>query len=106
MRTHGRDGGQTVPLVAVALVVLALVAVLVADVGRKASDQAQARTAADAAALAGVRGSRPEAQAIAVANRATLTGYVETDEDVLVTVRVGDAQASARARLSLIDGPP
>ena len=106
MNRFGRDHGQTVPLVAVVLVTLALVAILVAQVGRKASEQAQARTAADAAALAGVRGSRPEAEAIASANRAVLTGYVETDDDVVVEVRVGDARASARARLSTIDGHP
>ncbi len=106
MKEHERDSGQTVPLVAVVLVTLALVAVLVARVGGKATEQAQARTAADAAALAGVRGSRSEAEAIAAANGAVLARYQETDGVVSVEVRVGDSRAAARAQLSLFDGPP
>jgi hypothetical protein len=106
MNDHDGDHGQTVPLVAVVLVALAMMAVLVARVGGKASEQAQARTAADAAALAGVRGSRPQADAIATANGAILSDYQEIGDDVVVTVHVGDAAATARARLTLVVGDP
>lgn len=57
----------------------------------------QARSAADAAALAGVTGGRAAAASIATANEATLVHWARDGRDVTVTVAVGDQVASARA---------
>lgn len=93
----GRDDGQAVPLIA-ALVVMA--GVLVLGLGALAGDvvdAARARSAADAAALAGIRGGRPAADALAGRNGAALTSWQQVGDDVVVTVRVGGATATARA---------
>ncbi len=60
-------------------------------------DGVQARTAADAAALASVRGGRTAALALATANGAELLAWQREGSAVVVTVRVGDATAAARA---------
>jgi shikimate kinase len=60
-------------------------------------DRQRARSAADAAALAGVSGGRPAAAAIAEANGAALVAWSQTGDDVLVTVMVGDQRVAARA---------
>ncbi len=92
--------GQALPLV---IGVVAVLAVLVAGLGWFAGslvDAAQARTAADAAALAGAVGGRAEAARLAAHNRAELVEYTEIGNDVVVTVRCGRATASARATAS------
>ncbi|MCB0968563.1 MAG: hypothetical protein KDB37_17155 [Ilumatobacter sp.] len=86
-------------LVAVAIttaVLLALVPV-VADLG----DRQRAQHAADAAALAGVSGGRSAASTLASANGGALVSFTERGDDVVVVVRVGDHDATARAT----DGP-
>jgi shikimate kinase len=60
-------------------------------------DRQRARSAADAAAVAGVSGGRPAAAAIAEANGAALVAWSQTGDEVLVTVMVGDQQVAARA---------
>jgi hypothetical protein len=60
-------------------------------------DGVEARTAADAAALASVRGGRPAALALATANGAELVAWARQGDEVIVTVRVGEATAVARA---------
>ncbi len=50
----GRDEGQALPLMAVVLMVAAVAVLLAAHLGGVVVDRARARTAADAAALAGV----------------------------------------------------
>jgi hypothetical protein len=91
------DQGQAVPLagalVAVAAVLVLGIGSLAGDVG----DAGRARSAADAAALAGVDGGRPRSAALAVANGATLVSWRRDGRDVEVRVRVGRATASARA---------
>jgi hypothetical protein len=84
--------------------VAAVMAVLVLALGRFAvtlTDGARARTAADAAALAGAGGGRAVAAEMARANGADLIDYQvisgERGTDVLVRVRVGQVTASARA---------
>jgi len=80
---------------------VAVVAVLIAGVGwfaRTTIDAARARTAADAAALAGaLTGSSSDASAAAQANGGTLESFVHVGADVIVSVRVGRAVRSARA---------
>ena len=91
------DRGQILPLAAGILVMAAVAMVLVVHLGRAATDRARARTAADAAALAGAADGRGAADAIAAANRAVIESYRELDDGVLLSVRVGDARATARA---------
>lgn len=97
-----RDRGSMlvfVMMVGVALtaaITLAMVPVL-ADL----AERQQARSAADAAALAGVTGGRAEAASIAQRNDGVLVGWSRTGREVTVEVRVGDQLAVARAT----DGP-
>jgi hypothetical protein len=88
-------------MIPVALVLAALLAVGVGRVGSVVLQRQRAQIAADAAALAGVRGGRSAAVSLAEANGATLVGFERVDDDVVVTVQVGVAEAAARAT----DGP-
>lgn len=91
------DRGQaTLALLAGALVVLVL-ALGLAEVGRAAVDAARARTAADAAALAGARAGVDVARAVAADNGARLERFDRVGGDVVVRVRVGRSVATARA---------
>jgi len=60
-------------------------------------DHQQARSAADAAALAGVAGGRAAAASIAADNGAELVGFSVDGRRVTVTVSVGGRTATARA---------
>jgi hypothetical protein len=104
--THLRDErGQAVPLV---LALVALAVVLVIAVGVFAGDvvdAGRARTAADAAALAGVEGGRAASARLAAAHDGTLTAWRRRGRVVTVTVRVGAATASASATGGPIEAP-
>ena len=68
------------------------------------TDRQQARSAADAAALAGVTGGQAAAASVAgwaAANDAMLVGWHRSGREVTVSVRVGDQTVTARAT----DGP-
>lgn len=64
-------------------------------------DASRARTAADAAALAGVGGGRPAAERLAGANDAIVVEFSQSSGHggvtVTVSVRVGEATSTARA---------
>ena len=92
------DEGQVTPLSVMVLAVAVVTLVVIAHLGGLVVDRTRARTAADAAALAGVAGGRPGAEAQARANGATLEAWVVADGFTQVTVRVGRARATARAR--------
>lgn len=93
-----RDVGQAVPLV-LAIVVLAVVVLLtLVPLAQGARDRAAARTAADAAALAGVVEGEEAARDVAAANGATLVGWRADGPDVWVEVTLGEARARAKAR--------
>ena len=97
-RRSGNDGGQIVPLAA-ALVGLCCVALLsLVPVARTLDDRARARTAADAAALAGAADGERTAREVAVANGADLLEIDRNGDEVVVQVRVGEVEAYARAR--------
>ena len=101
-RRPGRaSAGQSTPLVAIALLVAALSLVPVGLLIRATVDRAEARTAADAAALAGALDGQGEARAVAEANGARLVTYREGGAGpsgwAEVTVQVGSHRASARA---------
>jgi hypothetical protein len=66
--------------------------------GADAAAAARARTAADAAALAGAVDGEVAARSIAADNGGELTAYRREGSDVEVTARVGRSEAVARAR--------
>jgi len=105
MSGRERQRGQVTPVLAVAVLVMALAAVGVARVGLAAADRARARTAADAAALAGAADGEDAARDVAERNGAGLVSYREDGSDVVVVVRFDRAEATARARRGTIGGP-
>lgn len=92
------DDGQATPLAAalMALVLAAMVGLVPA--GRALADRAQARTAADAAALAGAAEGEEAARALAERNGAVVVWFRRNGAEVLVRVRVDGVVADARAR--------
>jgi hypothetical protein len=80
-------------------------AFLLGRLGEEAVDRARARTAADAAALAGVTGGEPVAADTARANGGQLVSFAEAGGATEVRVRVGRATAVARARAGPSGGP-
>lgn len=92
------DAGQVLPLLALTLLLAGALVIGIVRLGGDALDRAQARTAADAAALAGAADGREAAVAVAEANHATLVEYRVDGPDVEVVVRVDQASAVARAR--------
>lgn len=102
--TDRRDGqrGQAVPLLVATIALSGLLLVALAGLGRAAGTAARARSAADAAALAGVTDGEAGARRLAAANGATLESFIRSGDggDVVVVVRVGRARATARATWS------
>jgi len=98
MDTQRSDRGQVSPLVAVLVVIAAVASLALAELGSGTNDRARARTAADAAALAGVDGGRAAADALAAANHGVVERFVASGGATEVTVRVGDSRATSRAR--------
>ena len=94
------EAGQAVPLLAALVGIAALMLFGLGLLGGRVTDAARARTAADAAALAGVVDGEPGARRLAAANGASLEAFRIVGTDVLVTVRAGGAHATARATLS------
>jgi hypothetical protein len=95
------ERGQATPL-ALAIVAMAIVLVVsLGELGGHLVDAGRARTAADAAALAGVEGGRGASAAVASANGASLEAWLQRPDGdgvlVTVTVRIGRATASASA---------
>jgi hypothetical protein len=95
---HGGQDGQLTPLYAVIVLVAAGAMVLLAHLGVLAVHRAHARTAADAAALAGAAEGSSAAEEVARANGAVLESFIAVGPDVEVRVRVGSTHATARAR--------
>ena len=106
MGAHRTDRGQALPLV---IGVAAVIATLIVGVGWYAGtviDAARARTAADAAALAGVVDhDRAAAASAARSNGGELVSFDEIGPDVIVSVRVGRAVARARATIGTLQLP-
>ena len=100
------DRGQTVPLFAVVLVLLAALMVVVIEVGVILDERARARTAADAAALAGAVEGEGAAREVADSNGARLQHYEVEGQEVRVVVQVGRARAHARATATPIFEEP
>ncbi|HET9442847.1 MAG TPA: hypothetical protein VFO65_05950 [Acidimicrobiales bacterium] len=85
------------PLVAVVMVAAGLACVGLGRLGSAAVGEARARTAADAAALAGAAGGREEAARLAEANGARLTAFEAGGADVRVEVVMEDRVAAGRS---------
>jgi hypothetical protein len=80
--------------------------VAVGGLARGAVDAARARTAADAAALAGVTDGPAGAADAARSNGGSLVWFRRAGADVVVRVEVGTAAAEARATLRDVAAPP
>lgn len=98
MYTHHTERGSTLPFMALAVVLAGVSVVLLGRVGGAATARAGARSAADAAALAGAAAGRAAAADLAKANGAELLSYAEEGNDTTVRVRLGQAEATGRAR--------
>jgi|APSaa5957512493_1039668.scaffolds.fasta_scaffold01338_3 uncharacterized membrane protein len=95
------DRGQTLPLMALLVLLAVGLAILAAELGAVAVERAQARTAADAAALAAATDRvDPEkaAHLMATSNGATLESFRRDGFEVVIVVRVGRARATAKAQ--------
>jgi hypothetical protein len=91
------ESGQVVPLMAAALALVVVALLALVPVARVLGDRARARTAADAAALAGAAEGETAARRLAAANGGRLTAFSRQGAEVVVHVRVGRADAWARA---------
>ncbi len=103
MALHNRARGQSTVLMVVMLFATVGMALAVAEIGQVLDESARARTAADAAALAGAAEGEAAAVEIAAANGASLVFFEEVtsagagERTVIVGVRVGRASQRARA---------
>jgi hypothetical protein len=85
---------------ALAMVVLGGAVLLIGRLGVAATDRAGARTAADAAALAGAAEGEGPARELAAVNGAEMRSFEAEGTDARVEVELGTARAVARARRS------
>jgi hypothetical protein len=99
-RTEG-DRGQAVLSLLVWIVVVVVIVAGLGTVAQAAADDARASTAADAAALAAAAAGDGEAEVAARRNGAVVVRIQRADDEVQVWVRVGRAEAVARARRAL-----
>jgi hypothetical protein len=102
MHETSDDRGQAVPLLVFAVGLTAMMVLGLAHMGRVVADRAQARTAADAAALAGAAEGEGSARSVAEANGGELTRYRNDGDEVLVEVSVGEVEAYGRARRRVV----
>ena len=94
------DHGQAVPLAAAMVAVVTIALVGLVPAAQALADRARARTAADAAALAGAVDGEHTARALARDNGAELVDFERTGDEVVVGVRLGDVEARARAHVT------
>jgi hypothetical protein len=94
------ERGQVAPLLALFAVAIGLACFGLGRFGAGAVSAASARTAADAAALAGAVGGKEAAAGLARENGGRLESFEAAGGDVRVRVRVGAHVVAARARSS------
>ena len=92
------DRGQVAPLLALLAVAIGLACLGLGRFGAGAVTAASARTAADAAALAGSMDGESSARSLAAANGGRLESFESAGGDVRVRVRAGQHVVSARSR--------
>lgn len=93
-----REGGSSLPLLVLGVVIIGGMAVLLGRLGAAATDRAQAVSAADAAALAGAAEGEASARELARANGGQVLKFERKGSDAVVTVEWGTAKALGRAR--------
>ncbi|MBV8982579.1 MAG: hypothetical protein JO086_16900 [Acidimicrobiia bacterium] len=91
------ERGSAVPLLVLVVLAAGGAIVLLGRIGGAAVDRASARTAADAAALAGAAEGRAAASSVATANGGRIESYREVGSETEVRVDVAKATAVARA---------
>jgi len=96
-----RQRGASLPLLALVLVLVLMTTSVIIGLTVRVMDRAQAQTAADAAALAGVMEGRAGAQRLAGANGGSLVVFESSENAVRVVVTVDGWKAEARAERSL-----
>ena len=96
MRLRG-DRGQATPFMAALLALAAVLTIALGSMAGTVIDAARAQTAADAAALASIEGGRGAASRLATAHGGVVVAWSQRGAEIVVTVRVGDAVAVARA---------
>jgi len=92
------DSGQLLPLYTLVVLVACVGMLLLVRLGVIETHRAHARTAADAAALAGAAEGRDAAEQVAAANGAVMESFEADGDEVEVRVRVDTSHATARAR--------
>ena len=92
------EKGSTLPLLVLLVLAAGGAIVLLGRLGGVAVDRASARTAADAAALAGAAEGRAAASSVAAADGGHIESYRDVGLETEVRVGVGRATAVARAR--------
>lgn len=98
LRRSSSERGSIAPLVAVLVVATGGLCLGLGRLGGEAVAAARARTAADAAALAGAAGGEGTARALAEANGGELVDFTEEGAEVQVRARVDGSEAVARAQ--------
>ena len=93
-----RESGQTLPILAVVVLIAGLAVIAVSRLGRVADARARAQTAADAAALACVLHGEGAASDLARSNGAQLVSTQVVGPQCRVITEVEGEQAVARAR--------
>lgn len=91
------DRGQAWMLLLFVVVAIVVAVVGIAELGAELVHRAKARTAADAAALAGTTGGRVAAARMAARNGAVLVSYRSVGDMVVVEVVVDGSRAAAAA---------
>jgi hypothetical protein len=99
VRIRKNERGQVVPLLSGFIVFFGLAVIALAHLAGGAVDRAEAKRAADVAALAGAAEGNEAATRFARANAASLTDYDRDGEDTSVEVHYGDARAVSKAHL-------
>ena len=89
MRARTCERGSATPLVVAFLVLTSALVLVVGRLGTAAVSRAQARTAADAAALAGAAEGRSAAEEVAGAAARTSVSFNQSGADTEVVVTVG-----------------
>lgn len=100
----GQRGSITVLMAGVAAFAGVLIFGL-AQLGGAAVSRAQARTAADAGALAAAAEGREAAEAVVKANGGRIVSMTVDGAEVQLVVEVGDSEATARARREVLTRP-
>lgn len=106
MGCRRNERGAALPLLSLVLVCMLVTTGIVIGVSVRAVDRAQAQSAADAAALAGVAEGREGAVRLATANGGVLTEFDVGDNEVRVVVEVDGRRAEARAERILVVSEP